>query len=245
MWVRLLCKDRWIIFIYLLLISRPPSFLLRFLLFTLPRHPDSPRSFCASVCHAHTHTHTHSMLSLTWFLMPFIWLAERKTSLESSKYHREEDRGVCCSLPLTPYLISTAHPPPSTLISPLSLPASPRPCRMTRHECSRQTGQGGVMYGWVTHTHLLPGTNGGKNVMMMTGWQDGERKVEWRSCDIRRPIHLLTSGLGAATEPGQVKVTNSWHLLWTTKLQTAVNTVRNKMNQSNRESGLRRLNAEH
>lgn len=32
--------------------------------------------------------------------------------------------------------------------------------------------------------------------------------------------HLLTSGLGAVTEPGQVKVTNSWHLLWTTKLQT-------------------------
>lgn len=33
-------------------------------------------------------------------------------------------------------------------------------------------------------------------------------------------IGMLTSGLGAATEPGQVKVTNSWHLLWTTKLQT-------------------------
>lgn len=33
----------------------------------------------------------------------------------------------------------------------------------------------------------------------------------------------LTSGLGAATEPGHVKVTNSWHLLWTTKLQTGEN----------------------
>lgn len=31
---------------------------------------------------------------------------------------------------------------------------------------------------------------------------------------------MLTSGLGPATEPGHVKVTNSWHLLWTTKLQT-------------------------
>lgn len=35
-----------------------------------------------------------------------------------------------------------------------------------------------------------------------------------------KSTHLLTSGLGPATEPGHVKVTNSWHRLWTTKLQT-------------------------
>lgn len=52
--------------------------------------------------------------------------------------------------------------------------------------------------------------------------------------------HLLTSGLGPATEPGQVKVTNSWHLLWTTKLQTRGN--REKMSRSQWENHLRRLN---
>lgn len=42
--------------------------------------------------------------------------------------------------------------------------------------------------------------------------------------EVQKPITgTLTSGLGAVTDPGHVKVTNSWHLLWTTKLQTGEN----------------------
>lgn len=50
--------------------------------------------------------------------------------------------------------------------------------------------------------------------------------------------HLLTSGVGPVTEPGQVKVTNSWHLLWTTKLQT----TGNKEKIFSKKNLLRRLN---
>lgn len=33
-------------------------------------------------------------------------------------------------------------------------------------------------------------------------------------------INVLTSVSGPLSAPGQEKVTNSWHLLWTTKQQT-------------------------
>lgn len=34
------------------------------------------------------------------------------------------------------------------------------------------------------------------------------------------PNEILTSESGPLSAPGHVKETNSWHLLWTTKLQT-------------------------
>lgn len=44
-------------------------------------------------------------------------------------------------------------------------------------------------------------------------------------------LSLLTSEAGPLSAPGQEKVTNSWHLLWTTKQQTATRKVRMQVNR--------------
>lgn len=75
--------------------------------------------------------------------------------------------------------------------------------------------------GWVTHTCSCHWVDGYMWWWRAKSWI----KCKKKGCKRKRKViyflaHLLTSGCGPATEPGQVKVTNSWHLLWTTKLQT-------------------------
>lgn len=50
-------------------------------------------------------------------------------------------------------------------------------------------------------------------------------------------LSLLTSEAGPLSAPGQEKVTNSWHLLWTTKQQTATRKVRMQVNRGARGKG--------
>lgn len=150
-------------------------------------------------------------------------MSERQISLKSSKCHTEEDWAVCGSRSLSPPSNSHSYQSilPSTCVSPtpyLPLPAFQMPCRTARHECRRHGWKQAAwwercMDWWLTHAHMLLSS---KDV----------EKWWWRCKSSQKPkirrekICLLTSGLGAVTEPGHVKVTNSWHLLWTTKLQT-------------------------